>query len=256
MRGRRVNQLIEIGEKSPRYHLTYRKNFVLPSQFFVDHNGKVSTCVPDNGRIRVIIEGVKPEIDGGRFLCKRVVGEQVVVEADIFADGHDSVAAVLLYRKEDEGDWTEVPMRPVINDRYRAYFTVAEMGRYRYTLQAWVDRFNSWRHGFEKKVEAKHDVSVDLLAGAGIVGKASERATGSDKKALAVYGNALGSKAKDRVEQALSEELGHLMGEYQDRKWAATYERELTVMVERERARFSTWYELLPRSQGESTRHL
>ncbi|NIO09172.1 MAG: DUF3416 domain-containing protein, partial [Deltaproteobacteria bacterium] len=126
----------------------------------------------EQGRNRVVIEGVKPEIDGGRFPAKRVVGEKVVVEADIYTDGHDSVAAVLLYRCEEESDWTEVPMTSVVNDRWRGHFVVDKMGRFRFTLQAWVDRFKSWRQGFEKKVEAQQDVSVDLLAGAELIEQA------------------------------------------------------------------------------------
>ncbi|HEX9879923.1 MAG TPA: alpha-1,4-glucan--maltose-1-phosphate maltosyltransferase, partial [Candidatus Binatia bacterium] len=201
-----------------------------------------------DGRVRVMIEGVKPEIDGGRFAIKRVVGEKVVVEADLFCDGHDSVAGVLLYRMEKETEWTEVPMEFLVNDRWRAHFVVSHLGRYRYTLQAWVDWFTSWRKGLEKKIEAKHDVSVDLLVGAELVDKAGQRARGGDAEALANYANVLRSKAKNRPEQALSEELVRLMAEYQERRWTASYGKELPVVVDREKARFSTWYELFPRS--------
>src|SRR5205823_9080903 len=90
---------------------------------------------------RIIIEHVKPEIDAGRFPIKRTVGEKVVVEADIFTDGHEALSAVLLYRKEDAEDWTEVPMTPLVNDRWQAEFAVEQIGRYRYTLQGWLDHF-------------------------------------------------------------------------------------------------------------------
>src|SRR5439155_17568468 len=96
------------------------------------------------GRRRVVIEGVRPEVEGGTYPIKRVRGEDVVVEADVFADGHDLLSAVLRYRREGE-DWSESPMRLVGNDRWRGSFTVQEMGRYRYTVRGWVDRFGSWR---------------------------------------------------------------------------------------------------------------
>ena len=105
-------------------------------------------------RSRAIIEGVKPEIDAGRFPIKRTVGEKVVVEADVFTDGHEAVSAALLYRKEDAPDWNEVPMEPLVNDRWRAEFALAELGRYRYTIQAWLDPFKFWARSLAKRVEA------------------------------------------------------------------------------------------------------
>src|ERR671917_183025 len=90
---------------------------------------------------RVIIEGVHPEIDGGRFPIKRTVGEEVVVTADIFAEGHDVLAAVLKHRRVGESDFTEGAMTLVVNDRWTGRFTVAFRGRHEYTIEAWVDRF-------------------------------------------------------------------------------------------------------------------
>ncbi|HJU62595.1 MAG TPA: maltotransferase domain-containing protein, partial [Candidatus Binatia bacterium] len=89
------------------------------------------------GRSRVVIENVKPEIDCGRFAAKRTVGEPMTVEADIFADGHDALSARLLYRREGISRWTEIPMQPLPNDRWRGTFEVAEVGDYYYTVQAW-----------------------------------------------------------------------------------------------------------------------
>ena len=83
---------------------------------------------PEEGRNRVIIEAVTPEIDGGRFPIKRIVGEETVVEADILTDGHDALSCALLYRKESEAEWTEVPMEPLGNDRWHASFRVQETG--------------------------------------------------------------------------------------------------------------------------------
>src|SRR3989304_218908 len=94
---------------------------------------------------RAVIEGVTPEIDGGRFPIKRTVDEQVVVEADIFADGHDELTSMLLYRRDGEAEWHELPMEALVNDHWYGEFTVAELGRYFYTLMTWVDRFKTWR---------------------------------------------------------------------------------------------------------------
>jgi len=95
---------------------------------------------------RVVIEAVRPQVDGGRFPIKRVVGEEVVVTADIFADGHDVLAAVLLYRRAGEADWREAPLELVENDGWRGRFVVESLGRYEYTIEGWIDRFESWRH--------------------------------------------------------------------------------------------------------------
>src|SRR3712207_3604509 len=101
---------------------------------------------------RAIIESVKPEIDGGRYPIKRVVGERAVVEADIFTDGHEAVSAVLLYRKEGDGGWSEVPMQPIVNDRWRAEFTIEDMGCYSYSVQAWLDHFKFWSRSLVKRL--------------------------------------------------------------------------------------------------------
>ncbi|MGH2706896.1 MAG: maltotransferase domain-containing protein, partial [Actinomycetota bacterium] len=93
-------------------------------------------------RRRVVIEGVSPEIDAGRFPIKRTVGERVIVEADIFADGHDALTAVLRYRRAGDR-WQELPMAPLDNDRWRGTFAVSRLGRYHYTVKAWIDRFGS-----------------------------------------------------------------------------------------------------------------
>ena len=203
---------------------------------------------PEEGRIRAIIENVKPEIEGGRFPAKRIIGDQMSVEADIFADGHDALTAVLLYRKDGESHWAETPMEPLVNDRWRGRFELTEIGGYSYSLQAWVDRFKSWREGFAKKLEAGQDVEIELLIGANLIEEAANRASASDKKQLQNFVSLLRSKRPDASKSALSLELAALMAQYSDRRWAVAYEKELRVNVDREKARFSTWYEMFPRS--------
>ena len=120
----------------------------------------------DVARRRVVITNVAPEIAGGRYPAKRARGGAVRVEADIFADSHDALAVLLLYRRQEDARWGVVPMRPMVNDRWYAVFPVETLGRYRFTLQAWIDRFKTWRRDLQKKAGAGQDVAVDLLAGA------------------------------------------------------------------------------------------
>ena len=206
------------------------------------------TTVLDQGRLRVVIENVKPEIDCGRFPAKRAVGERMTVEADIFADGHDALSALLLYRKEGASTWIETPMQPLVNDRWRGTFEVNEIGNYYYTLQAWVDRFKSWRYGFSKKVEAGQDVALDLLAGAKLIELAAKSAAGDDQKLLMGFAAILREDKPAAIQNGLDDALAALMEKYSDRRWAVTYDKELRVNVERGKARFSAWYELFPRS--------
>jgi len=204
---------------------------------------------PEEGRQRVMIEALSPQVDGGRFPIKRTVGESVVVEARAFADGHDRLRCLLRHRREDGALWHETPMLPMINDRWRAEFTVPDLGRYLYTVTGWVDGFLTWRHDLERRTEPE-DIRVALAMGAELVAKAADRATGDDAQALARLAEALRSKADlpTRVAAAMSTELGDLMERYPDRSLASVHERELVVTVEPERARFSAWYEVFPRS--------
>jgi starch synthase (maltosyl-transferring) len=205
------------------------------------------------GQTRVIIEGLKPEIDDGRFPIKRVIGDRVVVEADIFADGHDSILALLLYRKEDDPEWSETPMEPLVNDRWRGSFVVTELGRYRYTVLAWVDQFKSWKQDLTKKFQVGQEVSVELLVGAQLITQASQRAPESEGQKMVKWVNTLQStqEAEEaKVQLALSEELSVLLDKYTDRRFATTYPKELVVVVDREKARFSSWYEMFPRSSA------
>ena len=212
----------------------------------------------EDGRVRVVIEGVRPEVDGGRFPIKRTVGDKVIVEADALADGHDALACALLYRKEGAQEWTEVPMEPLVNDRWRGEFIVTELGCYHYTLQAWIDPFQSWQRHLQKRIDAGQDVSVELRIGADLLRRASSKAAGDDKKRLESAAATLTRKGNSarKARLALDEGLASLVGRHSDRSFATTYQRELTVVVDRERTRFSTWYEMFPHScASEAGRH-
>jgi starch synthase (maltosyl-transferring) len=199
-------------------------------------------------RERVVIEAVYPEIDGGRFPIKRTVGERVVVEADAFTDGHDLLTCALGHRRNDQPGWTWVPMVHVVNDRWRAEFPVEDVGVHRYTIKGWVDRFGSWRRDLEKKAAAGQDIDVELLSGAELVERAAGRARGRGASTLRQFARRLRTSNTDSYDSALDEDLAGLMAAYPDEEGATSYERELTVVVDRERARFSSWYEMFPRS--------
>jgi starch synthase (maltosyl-transferring) len=216
------------------------------------------TAGADRGPSRVIIEGVQPEIDCGRFPIKRTVGEEVAVSADIFAEGHDVVRAVILSRPADGDRWDEAPMVPLVNDRWAGAFTVARRGRYEFTLLGWVDRFASWHKELAKKVEAGQDVASELLEGAQHVREAADRASGDDADWLRRRAEALAGPEDQGacIRAALDPELSSRMARHPDRSRGSTYDRTLGVMVERERARYGAWYELFPRScAAEPGRH-
>ncbi len=207
---------------------------------------KATPVLPVDGRKRVFIEGVSPEIDAGRFPAKRVTGETVMVEANVFGDGHDAIGAALLYRHERARSWTTVAMSPLVNDRWQAEFPVTELGRYVYTVEGWIDHFGTWSRQLAKRLEAGQDVKVELEAGARMAEAASQRADGAARDAarLAALSKALREGKTDVVANALE-----LMRRYAERD-VTPYGRQLEVLVEPVKARFSTWYELFPRSAG------
>lgn len=203
-----------------------------------------------DGRRRVVIEGVKPEIDGGRFAAKRVVGDLVRVEADVFTDGHDAVAAMLLYKRQKESEWVETPMQFDVNDRWWGEFPVTELGRYEYTVQGWVDHFETWRRDLLKRIAAEQDTPVDYLIGADLLEAASKRADTADRSALQNQAKLFRSETPlaEKRAAATAESLHRLMRKYPDRELATLYERTLEIVVDPVLGRFSAWYELFPRS--------
>jgi starch synthase (maltosyl-transferring) len=203
-----------------------------------------------DGRQRVIIESVTPEVDGGRFPAKRTVGDSVVVEADIFTDGHDSVAGVLLYRHAGETSWHETPFTFLNNDRWTASFLVEELGRYEYTVHAWVDHWETWHRDLLKRINALTDTRLDYLIGANLIAEAGERAKGDDAENLKETAELL--RSEDSLEAlrtaATEASLHSLVLRYPDRRFATELDHILPLTVDPVRARFSSWYEFFPRS--------
>ncbi|HUZ10295.1 MAG TPA: alpha-1,4-glucan--maltose-1-phosphate maltosyltransferase [Acidimicrobiales bacterium] len=231
---------------------------------------------------RPVIGGIRPRVDCGEYPAKATLGEVVAVECDAFADGTDLLACELLFAHESDPEPARVPMRELGDDRWGAGFPVTRLGRYRFSIRADVDPFGSWRRDLRLRAAAAQDLSLDLTVGADLLEKASRRAKGSDRRALrsaaaelrsapgALDGTLKGAtgpagdaftdpfnadgKARDRLAHdgtvgglALSEELADLVGRYRDPGGAAE-SAPVSVVVEPERARFSAWYELFPRS--------
>ena len=221
------------------------------SHTFYQHKPTVSNRKFD-GRRRVIIEGVSPEIDDGRYPAKRVQGEKTVVGADIFTDGTDAIYAELCFRPKSSRAWKRVPMKPLVNDRWEGEFTVGEPGSWEFTIEAWVDHFHTWRRGLIKKIDAGQDVSLELRMGAAMVDKAVARASKKDSARLSKLVSVITTgDAEVARSAALCDELQDLMLRYPDKSFAVQYDRVLDISVDQKKAGFSTWYEFFPRSWAE-----
>jgi starch synthase (maltosyl-transferring) len=197
-----------------------------------------------------VIENLQPLIDGGRYPIKRVIGEDVVVEADIFKDGHDIVAAALKWRVLGEASWHQTAMTPLENDRWRGIFTVYQNATYEYTVEAWTDVFAGWQHEFAAKFEAGlANLTSEKLEGAGFLSAAAKRARGADAKRLREFAEQMRSGVDALVNRiAHSGELQVLMATYAARSGALQYTPPPRLTVDRIAARTAAWYEFFPRS--------
>ncbi len=206
----------------------------------------------------VVIENLQPLIDGGRYPIKRIVGEDLVVDADIFKDGHDVVAAILKWRVLGKRPWRETPMNLVDNDRWRGVCTLYDETIHEYTVEAWTDTFRSWQAEFTKKFEAGvSDLRSEALEGAALLEAAAKRARDrADRKRLLELSRQISTGANSEIHAiAQSGELEVLMATYPDRSTATQYDPSLCVVVDRPAALIGAWYEFFPRSaEGRSDR--
>lgn len=218
---------------------------------------------PTDGRVRAVVDSVLPAVDAGRFAVKRVAGEPFTVTAHCFTDGHDALRAMLVWRADGDAEVHEVPMTALGNDEWQASFEPPEPGRYTYTVIAWVDAFDSWRRELQRRVDPQ-DIAIAARVGAMEVAAAAQRAAGKDSAALVAWAQALEDggvaaaamaegEARDAHVRALKElalDAGYaeLMARYPDRHHEYRYPVDLPLVADRERARYSTWYELFPRS--------
>lgn len=199
----------------------------------------------------VVIENIEPLVGGGRYPVRRAAGSDLTVEADVFKDGHDVVAAVLKWRKVGEERWHETPMTPLINDRWRATCSLFANAPHEYTIEAWSDAFASWQHEFRKKFEGGlKELNSETIEGVHLLVSAASRAAGSlDATRLVEIAEKL-KAAPPREADAIAHwsELEGLMAAWPDRSLATEYTPYPRVAVERERSEYAAWYEFFPRS--------
>ncbi|NIP42834.1 MAG: alpha-1,4-glucan--maltose-1-phosphate maltosyltransferase [candidate division Zixibacteria bacterium] len=208
-----------------------------------------------DGRKRVVIENITPQINCGRFPAKRVVGEKVQVQADVFSDGHDQVLASLLYRKTGARKWNQVAMQPLVNDRWQAEFVINEISEYEFTVQGWIDHFRTWQKDLFKKYDDGQNIDVDLMVGVNLLKEINERAKKADKKKFEKFISVLeGEDKSEAIGLALSEEIRELTDKYPDHNRATIYSKTMKIVVDRPKALFSTWYEMFPRSTADDSK--
>ncbi|MBS4041921.1 MAG: alpha-1,4-glucan--maltose-1-phosphate maltosyltransferase [Flavobacteriales bacterium] len=198
---------------------------------------------------RVVIENIQPQLNGGQFYIKRIIDQWVHVTADVIADGHDVLVAVLQWKHEKEKQWCEVPMQLTTNDAWSAKFRVKQQGHYHYRVAAWVDYALNWQHGTERKINDGQYVKSELLEGAeyckAILNKANKDEKKWLKEVIACFEDT--AKYEQAIAFALSEELHQIFTSYPARILGVT-SAEYPVYVDRKKALFSTWYEFFPRS--------
>ncbi len=211
---------------------------------------------PENGQTRIVIERVSPEIDAGRFSTKAIVGDTIDVEADILVDGHDLIAARLLYKHESDKKWSEKIMSAKGNDRWVGHFIVEKQGFYTYTIEAWVDHASSWKHEVELKVNAGLILGVELLQGEVFLNTMAKVAKGDDKKAIQDAAKAMlnPNRYEEAVRLATSEQMHEWIEKYPDRQAPFRYQ-SLSLYVDRKKAAFSAWYSMFPRSAAREFGH-
>ncbi len=201
---------------------------------------------------RVVIDFVSPKINNGEFFIKRVVNEIINVDAHVIADGHDVIAASVLYKHESASKWQEVRMQPTFNNEWKAALTVEKQGFYTYKVEGWVDYALNWQHGIERKIDDHQQVNSELLEGIAFLKDISKKAIESEKEYLDHLAKIFSDKKKydESIKEAVSEKLHQIFLKYPAKILANTSD-DYKVYVDRLKARFSTWYEFFPRSASE-----
>ncbi len=210
---------------------------------------------PTEGRKRIVIEEIQPSVNDGRHPAKRILGDLVEITAAIFGDGHDHVAARLLYRPASQRKWQSSPFTALTNDLWSATFTPDKLGLWQFTIEAWIDHFDTWTHDLAKRLAAQTDSAQDiplaLRIGAIHLDAAASRAKGNDAKKLTAAAANLRTLADQNLalyDSPITTDLIALVAKYPDFSFSTKYSTDFPLRVDRERARFSSWYELFPRS--------
>jgi starch synthase (maltosyl-transferring) len=199
-----------------------------------------------------IIEAVAPQVDGGRHAVKRVVGQRCLVEADVFREGHDAIAAALLYRRSGAAVWQETSMHPRGNDRWAGAFLLDGIGTYEYTVEAWPDLYETWAHDTSVKHAAGVPVTLELVEGRALVVAATQRSRDAMRVAIEGVLAAFDRAATDSEKLAVlySGSVSRLMETAPDRSAATRYAPALPLITDRRAAEVGAWYEFFPRSQS------
>jgi starch synthase (maltosyl-transferring) len=200
---------------------------------------------------RIVIEDVYPELDSGRHPVKREVGDRLEMWADIITDGHGLLQAAIRYAPPGETNWRSAPLALLANDRWHGGFDLTEIGRWRFTIEAWPDRFGSWAEALIKKLAAGQAVALELREGRQLIEQAFRRARGPLRQRLAALVAELDDDDVERLsDRLLDPALRELLAELPERARVVRYDRELEIVVDRVAARYAAWYEMVPRSQG------
>lgn len=198
---------------------------------------------------RVIIENIKPQINSGEFFIKRVTGEIVNITADVIGDGHDVIQAEVCFKHADAADWQTVRLQPGINDNYHASFIVDKQGDWEYKIKGWVDQALNWQHGIEAKIKDGQHVKSELLDGVQYLKAIIDDLNDNDKAylnhAITVFQD---EHAYDEAAAIAIEDRLHQLFYNNPIRQLFSESKTLAIYVDREKARFSTWYEFFPRS--------
>ncbi|MBS2015624.1 MAG: DUF3416 domain-containing protein [Deltaproteobacteria bacterium] len=210
----------------------------------------------EGGRRRVLVEGVSPDVDGGRYPAKRILGDRIFVECDLVSDGHDAIAGRVLFRLSGEDVWQTAPLMSIGNDRFRGELAIDRLGRWELTFEGFVDAFTTWRASTAKKIQAGQEVCVELLGGAALLAAGARRARATAHASSAFLDEVArvvadpSRDAGERWRSASSASVVAAMADVPDLANATLHDRVYPLVVDPPLARFSAWYELFPRSTG------
>ena len=205
---------------------------------------------------RIVIENVLPQLDNGAFFIKRIIGQKVNVSADVLADGHDVMEAVVQFKHEKEKKWNEIRMNKLPNDVFDATFQVEKQGYYSYFVEGWIDYALNWQYGIGKKIQDNQHVKSELLEGVEYLKPLLKKVGASEKKYLETLVKLFADKKQydSAIKEAVSEALKIIFTNYPE-KFLANQSEDLQVYVDRKKALFSTWYEFFPRSSKGTQEH-
>ncbi|MDB5393508.1 MAG: glgE [Rhodospirillales bacterium] len=200
---------------------------------------------------RVVVGEITPAVDQGKYPVKRVIGDWLIIEADIFTDGHEQIAGEILFKADDEEDWSRLQMKPLENDRWRGEVLLQRLGLHSFAVEAWVDRWGGFVRDFVKKHNAGVDLTLDIREGLALIGDVAKRSVTSTSETLRKLAARIEASAPiEQIHLLTQEELSLAVAEAKIRPFRAVSFAQ-SIEVERQAAQYSNWYELFPRSQTE-----